>query len=41
MGWGGDSLAMLHDVHLHLTLRYMIFPCMFTYGYGDGGVGWG
>ena len=46
MGWGGVgiiqnvSLAMLHDLDLHLTLRCMIFTCIFTHEDGDG-VGWG
>ena len=48
MGWGGVgiiqnvSLAMLHDLDLHLTLRCMIFTCIFTHEDGDGvGMGWG
>ena len=45
-GWGGVGivpnvpLAMLHNLHLHLTLRYMAFTCVFTHEDGDG-VGWG
>ena len=36
------SLATLYDLHLHLMLRRMIFPCSFTYEDWDGvGVGWG
>ena len=33
LGWGGVGIipnvsrATLHDPHLHLTLRYMIFTC--------------
>ena len=36
--------ATLHDLHLSLMLRYMIFTCIFTDEDGDGdgdGVGWG
>ena len=37
MGWGGvgiipnRSIATLHDLHLHLMLRYMIFTCTWCY----------
>ena len=34
------SLATLHDFHLHLMLRHMIFTCSFTYKDWDGR-GWG
>ena len=37
MGWGGVGIipnmsrARLHDLHLHLMLRYMIFTCTWCY----------
>ena len=44
MGRGGvgiiptGSMATLHDLHLHLMLRYLIFTCTFIDGVGWGGL---